>query len=383
MKHAILSGIDRIDDFAALLRGRRIALMTNPTGIDHALRSTIDILHARYGLSVLLACEHGIRGTEQAGASVGDSVDEATGVPVVGTYASHGSLRPDVLDAFDVLVFDMQDVGARFYTYLYSLSHAMESCAAAGTSVVVLDRVNPLGGSRTDGTLLDESLASFVGEYALPTRTGFTMGEYALWVRDHLGLDLDLQIVPLLGWSRDMLLPELDLPWVAPSPNCPTFETALCYLGTCVFEGSNVSEGRGTTQPFQLVGAPWIDAAALARRMNEHRLPGVAFREAAFTPVFSKWAGERCLGVQMHILDPQTAEPVLAGLLLMDEIRSLHPDRFEFLAPVDSAGHCHIDRLLGTERYRLESVSAPDLLASYAPALDVFREERRPYLLYG
>ena len=382
MKHAIQSGIDRIAECDPLLRGRRIALMTNPTGIDHALRPGIDILHARYGLSALLACEHGIRGTEQAGASVGDSVDTATGVPVFGTYASHGTLSPEILDAFDVLVFDMQDVGARFYTYLYSLSHAMESCAGAGKSVVVLDRVNPLGGACIEGTLLDESLGSFVGEYALPTRTGFTMGEYALWVRDHLGLDVDLEVVALRGWTRDLLLPELDIPWVAPSPNCPTFQTALCYLGTCVFEGTNVSEGRGTTQPFELVGAPWIDAAELARRMNAHGLPGIGFREAAFAPSFSKGAGERCFGVQMHILDPQEASPVLAGLLLLDGIRDLHPDRFEFLAPAKPGGPYHLDHLLGTDRYRLEGIPAAELLASYAPALDAFLDERRPYLLY-
>lgn len=382
MKHAIQSGIDRIDEFDPQLRGRRIALMTNPTGIDHALRPTIDILHARYGLSALLACEHGIRGTEQAGASVGDSVDTATGVPVFGTYATHGALSPEILETFDVLVFDMQDVGARFYTYLYSLSHAMECCAEAGKAVVILDRVNPLGGSRIGGTILDERLSSFVGEYALPTRTGFTMAEYALWACNRLHLDLDLDVVPLGGWTRDLLLPELDIPWVAPSPNCPTFETALCYLGTCVFEGTNVSEGRGTTQPFELVGAPWIDAAELARQMNAYGLPGVGFREAAFAPTFSKWAGERCFGVQMHILDPRAAEPVLAGLLLLDEIRAQNPERFEFLVPADPAAPYHIDHLLGTDRYRLEGVPAADLLDSYAPALAAFLDARQPYLLY-
>ena len=383
MKAAVRSGADRIGEFETLFRGRRIGLMTNPTGIDRELRPTIDLLHARFGLSVLLACEHGIRGTEQAGAAVTDTVDEATGVPVVSTYATGGRPRPEALDRLDVLVFDIQDVGARFYTYLYSLSRAMEECAAAGRPVVVLDRINPLGGDQIEGTVLDMRFRSFVGDAPLPTRTGFTMGEFALWVRDILRLDLDLTVVPLEGWSRGMRLPDTDLPWVAPSPNCPTYQTALCYLGTCLLEGTNVSEGRGTTQPFELAGAPWIDGEGLADDLNALGLPGVRFRPCAFTPTFSKFAGELCRGVQLHILDDREAEPVRAGLALVDTIRTRHPDQFAFLPPARPGEAAHIDRLLGTDRYRLGFVNGDDLLAEHRPALDAFRENRLAYLLYN
>ena len=267
MKAHVLCGLDRIDLADARLRGRRVGLMTAPTGVDGYLRSGIDILAERYRLTALFACEHGIRGDIQAGEAVETYTDPDTGVPVYSTYGASGRLTAEMLDAFDVLVIDLQDVGARFYTFLYSLSFALEECARAGKSVVVLDRLNPLGGRRVEGTLLDERLRSFVGEYALPTRYGLTIGEFALWAADHLRLKLDLTIVPLQGWERWMYLDDTDTPWVAPSPNCATLQAALVYTGTCVFEGTNLSEGRGTTLPFELIGAPWVDAGRLERRM--------------------------------------------------------------------------------------------------------------------
>ncbi len=261
MKARVLSGIDRFTP--ELTAGRRVGLMTNPTGIDHSLRSTIDILNERCNLTALFAVEHGIRGDVQAGGKVENSVDADTGVRVLSAYGASSRFTDEMLDAFDVLVFDMQDVGARFYTYIYSLAYAMESCARAGKPVIVLDRVNPLGGLKRCGTIHNPAFRSFVGDYELPTQYGLTVGEFARYVKDHLRLNVDLTVVPLAGWSRALLLDDTDLPWVAPSPNCPRLSSALCYIGTCVFEGVNVSEGRGTAQPFELIGAPWIDGAAL------------------------------------------------------------------------------------------------------------------------
>lgn len=382
MKAHILSGIDRIDAVSERLRGQRIGLMTNPTGVTHGLRSTIDVMHERFRLTALFAVEHGIRGDAQAGDAVETTVDPDTGVTVYSTYGAQRAYNPEKLDAFDVLVFDMQDVGARFYTYLYSLANAMKACAQAGKPVIVLDRVNPLGGQVRQGTVIEDRFGSFVGNYGLPTRYGLTIGEYAGYVKDILGLQLDLTVVPVAGWRREMLLSDTDLPWVAPSPNCYDLATALCYIGTCIFEGTNVSEGRGTTQPFQLIGAPFLDGGALEREMNGLRLPGLHFRRVSFRPTFSKHAGELCHGVQMHVLDPNIADPFAGGLLLLDTIRRLTPEKLSFLR-WDPNGPYALDRLLGTDRYREGRETARELMERSRVEVEAFSKRVRPYELYG
>lgn len=382
MKAHMLSGIDRIDTIANRLRGRRIGLMTNPTGVTHDLRSTIDVMHERFHLTALFAVEHGIRGDAQAGDAVETTVDPDTGVTVFSTYGAQRAYTPEKLNAFDVLVFDMQDVGARFYTYLYSLANAMKACAQAGKPVVVLDRVNPLGGRVRQGTVIEERFGSFVGNYGLPTRYGLTIGEYAGYVRDVLGLKLDLTVVPVAGWRRELLLSETDLPWVAPSPNCYDLATALCYIGTCIFEGTNVSEGRGTTQPFQLIGAPFLNGGALEREMNALRLPGLHFRRVSFRPTFSKHAGELCHGVQMHVLEPDVADPFAGGLLLLDTIRRLAPEQLSFLR-WDPNGPYALDRLLGTDSYREGRETARALMERSRAEVEAFSARVKPYELYG
>lgn len=376
----ILSGLDRVDLADGLLKGKRVGLMNNQTGIDHAFRSGIDLLNARYHLTALFAVEHGIRGDAQAGAAYETQPDPVTGVPVWAVYGKTHRLTQEMLDTFDVFCFDMQDVGARFYTYLYALSFAMEECSKAGKPVVVFDRVNPLGGERVEGTVLDTRFASYVGMYPLPTRYGLTIGEYALWVKDHLKLNLDLTVIPLAGWNRMDYLDALDIPWVAPSPNCASFHTALAYIGACVFEGTNVSEGRGTTMPFEYIGAPWLDARTMEQRMAKRNLPGLHFRAAYFTPTFSKYAGQPCAGVQMHITDRRAANVVEGALTLLDEIRALHPDRLEYLS--NTPDSYFIDKLLGTDSYRLGQHDAHSLMEAHAPARAEFLEQRKPFLLY-
>ena len=381
MKAHVLSGLDGISRFDDLLQGKRVGLMTNPTGIDHQLRSSIDILNERYRLSALFGCEHGVRGDAQAGDRVDTYTDAQTGVTVYSVYGKSDRMTRDMLDTFDVLVFDIQDVGARFYTYLYSLSYAMEECAKAGKTVLVLDRINPIGGIRRGGTILDLKFRSFVGDYELPTQTGLTIGEYARYIRHYLKLDLDLHVAPLTGWSRGMYLDDTDLPWVAPSPNCQSLATALVYIGTCVFEGVNVSEGRGTTQPFELIGSPWINAAALEKRMAALDMPGLHFRRASFKPTFSKYQNELCHGVQVHITDREKADVFLGGLKLLETIRDMYPEKLEYLSWGESRIHS-LDKLLGTDAFRAGRLSADGIAQAYAPGVAAFSEAVKPFLLY-
>ncbi len=377
-KAHVLSGIDRIELADDKLKGRRVGLMTNPTGVDHRLRSTIDIIAEKYNLTALYAVEHGIRGNVQAGGQVDTCVDEETGVTVFSAFGKDAHFTDEMLDAFDVLVFDIQDVGARFYTYMYSMAYAMEACSRKGRNMVVLDRINPLGGIKTCGTVLDPRFSSFVGDFELPTQYALTIGEIALYVKDYMKLDLDLTVVPLEGWKRSMLLDDTDLAWVAPSPNCATLDAALVYIGTCIFEGTNISEGRGTTLPFQLVGAPFLNGAELEARMAAHRLDGLHFRRTAFCPTFSKHQGQLCHGVQMHVIDREIYDPFEAGLVLMDEIRDMAGEKFEY----PGRERFHLDLLLGTDEYRLGKKTTRQLVEENRPKIEAFTKAAAKYRMY-
>ncbi|NLD88109.1 MAG: DUF1343 domain-containing protein [Clostridiales bacterium] len=376
----ISAGLDSLGEYASLLRGRRISIMTNPTGVDSKFRSVIDIVHERFNLTALFACEHGIRGDMDAGMKVDSITDERTGAPVYSLYGSTLRMTDEMLSSFDVLIFDMQDVGARFYTYLYSLSYAMDSCAKAGKNIFVLDRPNPLGGNITEGLILDESYGSFVGEYAIPARYGLTIGEYALWVKKHLSLDLDMTVVPLKGWRREYILSDIAYLWISPSPNIPCLESALCYIGTSIFEGTNLSEGRGTTVPFQVVGAPWLNGRKLSSRMNDLEFPGIYFRECSFIPSMSKHKGEVCHGVQLHITDKETSSIFAAGIYLLEEIRLMDPESFEYLG---SGEKTHFDRILGSGLYRNGKISARELVKSAADDSAAFALEKREFEIYN
>ena len=377
----VLSGADRLETVHPILSRGRVGLMTNPTGMNREMRSTVDLLREKYRLTALFAVEHGIRGDIQAGEKVSAYQDPKTGLTVWPVFGGNHRLSAEMLEQFDILCFDIQDVGARFYTYLYALSFAMEECAGAGKTVVVLDRINPLGGELIQGTVLDPAFASYVGMYPLPTRYGLTIGEYARWAKNYLGLDgLELAVAPLSGWKRSMRPEETGLPWAAPSPNCATFHCARAYVGTCVFEGTNLSEGRGTTLPFEYIGAPWLDGEELARRMREKETPGIRFRPVWFTPTFSKHAGTLCSGVQMHIPEPETADPVLGALTLLDAVREMHPDRFEWVKWTTE--RYTIDGLLGTDRYRRGTLDAKRFLESFREQREAFRREREPFLMY-
>ena len=370
------NGIDQLPSHASLLRGRRLGLITNPSGVNASLEATADILARDFTLTALFGPEHGIRGDAQAGDTVPDAHDPILNLPVFSLHGRSHHLSDEAFSLVDMLVYDIQDVGARFYTYLYTLAYAMADAARHHVPVAVLDRVNPVGCAVTEGPCLDaDRFASFVGAYPMPTRYALTVGEYARYVNETFGLGCELHVIPCSPHPRDQLFTETGQLWVPPSPNIPTPEAALCYLGTCIFEGTNLSEGRGTTLPFQLIGAPFLDAPALARDLNAHRLPGLLFRPAHFTPTFSKFAGQLCHGVQLHVTDPHTARPFEAGIRLLEAIRLQRPG--DLILKPD-----HLAHLLGDDRLISGAETAEQLLERARHEAEQFAEQTRPFRLY-
>lgn len=332
MSH-VRTGAERLAAEPGLLPGDRVGLISNPTGVLPDLTPTLGALRAAgIPLTALFGPEHGMTGTAQAGFSEGDRIDPATGLPVFDTHFKDGEALDEVVAASgaDTLVFDIADIGTRFYTYVWTMYDLLASAARLGLRFVVLDRPNPLGGLVTEGPLLDPAFASFVGRAPIPVRHGLTAGELALFVNRSLGADL--RVIRAEGWRREMRFAETGLPWVMPSVNMPTLDTALVYPGTGLFEGTNMSEGRGTTRPFELVGAPYVDER-FAPALNALGLPGVRFRETWFTPTFQKHAGTVVRGVQLHVHDPLAFRPVMTGLSMMHTVRTLYPEDLAWWGP--------------------------------------------------
>lgn len=328
----VLCGIDSVRTIDHLLKHARLGVLTNPTGVDRALRPSYEVLMERYHVTALFAPEHGIRGDAQAGAHIATQHDPETGLTAYSLYGPSKHPTKEMFENIDVLVFDIQDVGARCYTYLYALTRCMQACAKWGKALVVLDRPNPIGGKITEGICLDETLASDVGEYAIPLRYGLTIGEFARYINAAKRIACNLIVVPCQGWERKLWFDELALPWILPSPNLPTpVESTLHYLASCNFEGTNISEGRGTTRPFEVIGAPFLNNLELEHRMNAYELPGVKFRRCCFTPTFEKHQGERCFGVQLHLTDRNVYRPVQTGLYLFQTVRELGGEAFQLL----------------------------------------------------
>ncbi|MFN9149395.1 MAG: exo-beta-N-acetylmuramidase NamZ domain-containing protein [Hyphomonadaceae bacterium] len=367
----------------ALLAGKRVGLITNPTGVTVKLESAINrMAQARdFKLAALFGPEHGVRGDAQAGAAVADRIDARTGLPAYSLYGTTRKPTPAMLAGLDVLVFDIQDIGARFYTYPWTLALMMQAAREAGKGVIVADRPNPIGGIRVEGPVLDPALASFVGAYPIPIRHGMTLGELALMVNTDFGIGCDLTVVTCTNWRRPDDATQTRLPWVPPSPNMPTIDTAFIYPGTCLIEGTNLSEGRGTTKPFELIGAPFIDAHGLADRLNQRNLPGAHFRPAWFTPSFSKSQGQLCAGVQLHITDRAAFAPVDAGIAILLDVARHHNKDFSFL-PGDPP---FFDKLAGVSWLReaiLAGESLDAIKTRWQPELTAFKLKRARRLLY-
>lgn len=381
MKTAVLNGIDRIDRYKHLLEGRRVGLITNPTGVNKSLVPTADILFGMGVLACMFSPEHGVRGNVQAGKHIDSYTDPKTALPVYSLYGSEPHIPKGVLDTLDIVAFDIQDIGARYYTYMYTLSYAMEDCAAANKPLLVLDRINPVGGCAPQGNILDPAFSSFVGRYPLAARHNLTIGEYARCINETFHIGCDLNIIPLSGWTRDTFCDDTDLLWIPPSPNIPTLNTALCYLGTCLFEGTNLSEGRGTTRPFECIGAPWLDGEKTAAYFNEMGFKGVTARGCWFTPVFSKHAGDSCGGVFLHITDKRAFRPFESALYLLEIIRCRNSE-FSFLPPHTESGKAFIDLLFGTDIIRSDSFKTDTYLKTVAPLVERHEKEIKEYYLY-
>ncbi|MFF5573373.1 exo-beta-N-acetylmuramidase NamZ family protein [Streptomyces luteogriseus] len=382
-RRQLRTGFERLaQDGYSLLDGAKTGIVTNPTGITRDARHIVDVMHAdpRVDLTAVFGPEHGFRGTAQAGGSEGRYDDPATGLPVYDTYLKSGRALADIFTAsgVDTVLFDIQDVGARFYTYIWTLYDCMEAAQLAGKRFVVLDRPNPVTGRAALGPVLHKEFATFVGRQPICQAHGMTVAELArLFNKEFLTGAVPLETVTMSGWKRSDFYDAAGLPWVPPSPNMPTPETALVYSGTCLFEGTNLSEGRGTTRPFELLGAEGVDRR-WAAAVNELALPGVWFREAYFAPTFSKYQGRTIGGVQVHVHDREAFDPVRTGIALLVTAKQVwsgfawRPDNW-------------IDKLTGSTRVRTmidAGADTDEVVAGWQRELAAFRRTRRKYLLY-
>lgn len=322
----ILLGIDRIDEYLELFEDKRVGLITNPTGINSHYESTIDVLNQKVNLVALFSPEHGIRGNLQAGEYLSTYIDEITGLTVYSLYGD--TLKPTkaMMDQIDILCIDIQDAGARNYTYIYTMSYAMEAATEYNKEFVVFDRPNPAGGHIYEGNILDPTFSSFIGRYPIVQRHGMTIAELAYMFNEEFNINCNLSVILMDGWGRYMFYEDTNLPWVIPSPNLPTQNTAIMLTATSIIQATNMSEGRGTTIPFELIGAPFINADEYAQALNDLELDGVIFRPAYFTPTFSKNANQLNAGVQIHITDKETFRPVKTGWAILEVTRNLYPN---------------------------------------------------------
>ncbi len=388
----VKTGIDCIRKYQSLLSEARLGLITGASGISADGRYSIDILCESYNLTTLFAPEHGIRGERQPGEPIASSYDQYTNLPVVSLFAEdtitneykleEAHMPPcEAMDNIDMMLFDIQDAGARFFTFSSTLYYAMIACGQAGKTLVVLDRPNPIDGIILEGPCLQPQYRSFIGMYPSPIRHGFTMGELSRYFQNEMGINCDLQVIKMEGWRRDMLWNETGLPFINPSPNLPSMEALMLYCGTCLFAGTNVSEGRGTANPFTMVGAPYIRPDLLAKQMNSYHLPGVLFVPISFVPMFSKYKGKVCGGVRIHITDLKSIRAVELGVYLLRTIQMMYPKDFSFNPPVNEA-RWHVDLNVGNSSLRNDKLSIKDLIAIWEQEAETFRTIHDRYCIY-
>lgn len=381
-KRAVRPGIETfLADVPRELRGKRVGLITNQSGIDRLRTTDIDLIakHQHLKLVALLAPEHGIRGTVEAGERILDETDARTGVPIYSLYKSEDrGPTPEMLKDVDVLVYDLQEVGGRTWTYVSTMALSMKAAARKGVPFVVLDRPNPIGGEIVEGALLDPKFKSFVGMYPIPARHGMTVGELATLFNRKYGIGCDLIVARVANWRRSQWFDQTGLPWVNPSPNLRSLAALTSYPGSVYFEGTSLTEGRGTDRPFEQIGAPWLNAREVAQVMNERRLPGVRFEAITMSvaPTAAKHKGQSIPAIRFAVTDRRVYRPVRTSLLLIDEIRRRHPRDFAWTAT--------IDRLTGSDKVRLaiEGGRLDQLLEEWEREAGEFRENRKPYLLY-
>ena len=379
----VLNGIDHLEDAKSLLKGKSIGLITNSTGVNADLVHDTKIFQKLdFHIETLLAPEHGIWGNIPAGEVVNDGIDRITGRPVSSLYnEKRKNLSKEVIGKLDIIVYDIQDVGSRFYTYISLLKNVMNDCKNTGLSLLILDRINPLG-SQVEGNILKKDYFSYVGTAALPQRYGLTVGELSRLFDSEIGLKDKLHILKVLNWDRNKVIPETGLVFMPPSPNIPNFETALAYTGLCLLEGTSISEGRGTTLPFLQFGAPFIKADILAKELNRLKLPSVIFTPAFFTPTFSKYKGETCEGVKLHITDYYKYQPVETGFRILYTLKHLYEDDFKLLPREKDSKHSFFTLLTGTKLFTEENTDIEELIENFKRDSETFDNIRKQYLLY-
>ncbi|MEK3888633.1 exo-beta-N-acetylmuramidase NamZ family protein [Bacillus sp. FSL K6-3431] len=366
--------------------GKRIGLVTNMTGVNSQLVPTIDLFfgHPDIQLTALYGPEHGIRGDAKEGQIVASSKDPYTKLPVYSLYGETRKPNKEMLDDVDVVVFDLQDIGTRYYTYIYTMAYVMEACKEFGKAFVVLDRPNPISGEAVEGNLVEKDVRSFVGLYPIPNRHGMTVGELALLFNEEFSIRCDLTVVPMIGWKRSMYFDETGLFWVPPSPNSTGMDMSILYPGTCLVEGTNLSEGRGTTRPFEYIGAPYIEGYRLAKVYNEKNVQGVIARPVSFIPTYQKFKDEVCEGVQLHVVERKSLHSLEAGLVLLETIAALYPNQFKFVQHEDK-NKSFFDLLAGTKALKEQILSgnSKQFLANCNEELSIFNENKKAYLLYN
>jgi uncharacterized protein YbbC (DUF1343 family) len=372
------------------LKGARIGVVCNHASVDRGFVHVLDRVGTTPGvtLAAIFGPQHGFRSDVQDNMVETPHVDDpGRRVPIYSLYSETREPTAEMLHGLDALVIDLQDIGARIYTYIYTMANCLRAAKRHGVTVIVCDRPNPIGGTDVEGALLVPGFESFVGQFAIPMRHGMTIGELARLFNEHFGIGAQLEVVQVEGWTRDAYADATGLPWVMPSPNMPTLDTAIVYPGTVLFEGIMLSEGRGTTRPFELVGAPWIEAESFAREMNALKLPGAYFRPSVFEPTFQKHAKQACGGCQIHVTDRAAFKPVLTGVALIAMFYTVNPAKFAWRQPPYEYEHdkMPIDILAGssTLRAQIESgVAAPEIASSWEDNEAAFRKLRQQYLLY-
>lgn len=388
MKRRVRLGLERaLNEEKNILKGKRVGLICNQASVDHLYRYSVDLfrMNEDINLKAIFSPQHGFYSDVQ------DNMVESPhanykGIPVFSLYSETREPTAEMLECVDTVVFDLQDVGCRVYTFIYTMANAMIACRRFGKSFIVLDRPNPIGDA-VEGNLLERGYESFVGMYPIPMRHGMTVGELATLFNEEFHIECDLYVIKMEGWYRKCFYDEFEAPWVMPSPNMPTVDTATVFPGTVFFEGTQVSEGRGTTRPFEIIGAPYIDASRLADKMNAMNLPGVIFRPISFIPTFQKHANQNCGGVFLHVVDRNRFKPVITGIALLKTIRELYPEDFKWRNPPYEYvfDRNPFDVIAGTDRLRgmIESgAEITDIEAWWREDEQSFLDTRSKYLMY-
>ena len=381
----ILGNENLLMNYPDLLKGKRVGLVTNPSGVNSKLIPTADILfnNKDINLTALFGPEHGIRGAVHAGDHVADDVDPQTGIPVYSLYGKNRKPTAEMMQNVDVMIFDIQDIGSRSYTYIYTMAMVMEAAAENSKEVVILDRPNPVGGIRVEGNLVEKGFESFVGLYPIPYRHGMTIGELALLFNTEYDIKCKLTVIPMLNWKRDMLWEDTDLEWVPTSPHIPHKNSPLFYCATgTIGELHTVSNGVGYTSPFELIGAPWIEGENLAKALNDLELPGVFFRPLYFRPYYFQFTGETCQGVQVHLIEPKNCELFTMGLHIIETLNELYPEQkiLENEERVDM-----FNKVMGCDWIRndlIKNVPVDQIEKKWRPELNKFLKTREKYLIY-